>query len=93
MVKMMNIDANHLRIVKRIDSHVNKFPDNETGNTQLLATIYDYMVPFKQVMDSTTQAQMDYLTHEYDGFYRLANILEKMAQGISDGTIQVPKDH
>ncbi len=89
----MNIDANQLHLVKRIDHHVNQFQDNETGDAQLLTTIYDHMAAFKQVMDSTTQAQMDYLTQEYDGFYRFAKLLEQIAQGISDGTIQVPKDH
>jgi len=89
----MNIDSDQLHLVKLIDYHVNKFPDNEAGNTQLLTTVYDYMASFKQVMDSTTQAQMNYLTQEYSGFYRFAKLLERMAQGICDGTIQVPKDH
>lgn len=89
----MNIKADQLNIVKRIDKHVNTFPDNELGNTQLLTTVYDHMVSFKLVMDSTTQAQMDYFTQEYEGFYRFSKLLEQMAQGISDGTIQAPKDH
>lgn len=84
---MMDIKSEQLQAVKRIDDHVNKFPDNETGDTQLLATIYDYMEPFKQVMESTTPVQMDYLIQQYDGFYRFAKLLEQMAQGISDGKI------
>jgi hypothetical protein len=87
----MNIDADSLKLVKLIDKHVNKFPDNEAGNTQLLTTIYDYMASFKRVMDSKTPAQMDYLTKEYGGFYRFAKLLEQMARGISNGTIQVPR--
>lgn len=89
----MNIGADQLRLVKRIDSHVNKFPDNEAGNEQLLTTICDYMEPFKTVMDSTTQLQMDHLIQQYDGFYRFSKLLELMAQGIADGTIKVPQDH
>ncbi len=89
----MHIDANQLHLVKRIDYHANQFQDNETGDAQLLTTMYDYMTDFKQVMDSTTQAQMDYLIQEYDGFYRFTKLLERIAQGISDGTISVPKDH
>jgi len=89
----MNIDDHLLQLVKRIDNHVNTFPDSESGNTQLLTTLYDYMEPFKQVMDSTSSVQMNYLIHKYDGFNRLAKLVEQMAEGISNGTIQVPKDH
>jgi len=89
----MKIDAKLLNLVKNIDNHVNKYANNETGNTQLLTTIYDQMDSFKQVMDLTTPVEMNYLTQNYKGFYRLAKLLEQMAQGISDGSIQVPKDH
>jgi len=89
----MNISAEQLHLVKRIDHHVNKFPDNEAGNAQLLTTIYDHMASFKTVMDSATEVQMDYLTQQYDGFYRFSKLLELMAQGIEDGTIKVPQDH
>ena len=89
----MNIDANLLHLVNNIDRHVNQFPDNETGNMQLLTTVYDYMASFKQVMDGTTQVQMDYLAQNYEGFYRFSKLMEQIAQGISDGTLHVPKDH
>lgn len=89
----MNLDAELLEHVKRIDNHVNQYPDNETGNTQLLMTIYDYMDSFKHVMDTATDIQMDYLSQQYDGFYRFAKLLEQMAQGIADGSIEIPKDH
>jgi len=82
-----------LSLVKRINDHVNKFPDNDTGTGQLLVILYDYMEPFRQVMMGTTGAEMDTLCEEYSGFYRLAKLLENMAEGISDGSIDVPKDH
>jgi len=86
----MNINSTQLNLVKRIDNHVNKFPDTDTGNAQLLTTIYAYMESFKQIMDSTNQAQMGYLISEYDGFFRFAKLLEQMAEGISNATIQGP---
>jgi len=89
----MNINSTQLNLVKRIDSHVNSFPDTDTGNGQLLTTLFDYMESFKQIMDTTTQTQMNYLTSEYKGFCRFSKLLELMAKGISDGSIQVPKDH
>lgn len=89
----MYTNAEQLQKVKRIDEHVNRFPDSENGNAQLLTTIYDHMESFKYVMDSATKIEMNYLLQQYHGFYRLAKLLELMAQGISDGTINAPKDH
>ena len=89
----MNITAEQLRLVERINDHVNQYPDTDAGTEQLLTTLYDHMGSFKQVMDTTTQVEMNYLIQRYDGFYRFAKLLEQMAQGISDGTLHVPKDH
>lgn len=89
----MKINLAYLQKVKLINDHVQKFPDTEAGATQLLVTIYDYMEAFQFVMNNTTSEEMDYLCQNYDGFYRFAKLLELMAQGISSGAIQVPKDH
>ncbi len=90
---VMKITEEQLELVKRINRHVNQFPENEVGTEQLLATLYDHKNSFKKVMDTTTRVQMDYLSQNYSGFYRFAKLLELMAQGISDGTIDVPLDH
>jgi len=37
-----------------------------------------------------THEQMDALCELYPGFYRFAKLLESVAQGIQDGTIEVP---
>ncbi|WP_236075106.1 arylsulfatase regulator [Teredinibacter purpureus] len=71
---------------------MNKFPATSVGDEQLLVTVYDYMEAFKMLMDSTTAPQMDYLTLQFPGFYRYAKLLESLAQGISDGVIEVPAD-
>ncbi len=89
----MEITEEQLELVKRINSHVSQFPENKVGTEQLLATLYDHMDSFKKVMDTTTSVQMNYLSQNYSGFYRFAKLLELMAQGISDGTIDVPLDH
>ena len=87
IISDMNITAEQLRLVKRINDHVNQYPDTDAGTKQMLMTLYDYMDSFKQVMDTTTKVEMDYLIQQYDGFYRFAKLLEQMAQGISDGSI------
>lgn len=60
---------------------------------QLLQDCYDYMEAFKQVMDSTSKVQMDYICLQYPGYFRFAKWMERLAQGVADGVIEVPKDH
>ncbi|TDB47939.1 arylsulfatase regulator [Photorhabdus luminescens subsp. mexicana] len=76
-------------MVKIIHNHVIQFPRTETGNEQLLQTYYDYMDAFKQVINSTSQIQMDYICQQYDGFYRFAKLMEMLAYD----TINIPRDH
>ncbi len=70
----MGITEEQLELVKKINSHVIQFPENEAGTEQLLATLYDYMGLFKKVMDTTNSVQMDYLSQNYSGFYRFAKL-------------------
>lgn len=48
---------------------------------------------FKRVMDSASKVQMDYICLQYHGYFRFAKWMERLAQGIADGVIEVPKDH
>lgn len=89
----IELNPEQLQMVKIIHDHALRFPLNETGEAQLLQTCYDYMDAFKRVMDNTSHIQMDYICQQYDGFYRFAKLMERMAQGIADGIIEVPKDH
>ncbi len=91
--RIMNLNAEQIQLAKLIDAHANQYPDTTLGTEQLLANTYDYMDAFKRIIDSTTSVQMDYLCQQYPGFYRFAKLLESLAQGISDGAIDVPKDH
>ena len=84
---MIGISTEQLEIVNQIDRHASQFPINEAGSELLLGSIYDYMEPFKKVLDTTTRVQMDYLSQNYSGFYRFAKLMELMAEGIASGTI------
>ena len=87
----ISLEKNHF--AKLISDHVNKFSEDEAGDSHLLVTIHDYMELFMKVMNGSTPEQMNYLSQKHPGFYRYGKILESMAEGISDGTIEVPKDH
>ncbi|HAT1615716.1 TPA: arylsulfatase [Raoultella ornithinolytica] len=51
------------------------------------------MEAFKRVMDSASKIQMDYFFLQYPGYFRFAKWMERLAQGIADGVIEVPKEH
>jgi len=86
----MALKKTHYRTAKKIDAYVNKVLARGGGDEQLLETMYDYMAPFREVMDAAAPREMDQLCNKYDGFYRFANLLERLAQGIKDGRVEVP---
>ncbi|ACR70558.1 hypothetical protein KB20921_30120 [Edwardsiella ictaluri] len=47
----------------------------------------------KQVIDRASKIQVDYICQQYPGYFRFAQWMERLAQGIADGVIDVPKDH
>jgi hypothetical protein len=60
------------------------------GDGVLLVSLADHLGTFKQLMEISTDADMNALCQRYDGLYRLANLLERLAEGIADGSIPVP---
>jgi hypothetical protein len=83
----MNINPEIREVVLKIEDHANQYPDDELGNENLLLSLYDHMEPFKEVMDLTTEVEMDYLCNQYPGFYRFGKLLEDIALGVSDDVI------
>lgn len=82
-----------ISLAKLIHEHVERIEQAGGGDEMLLVTLYDYMDPFKQLMDTATQAQMDLLANQYPGFHRFAALLETIAEALADGRITPPKDH
>ena len=54
-------------------------------------SLADHMGTFKQLMDISTGEEMNALCERYEGFYRFATLLERLAEGIADGSIPVPE--
>ena len=81
------LNSEQHQMVKIIHDHAIRFPRNEAGDAQLLQSCYDYMGAFKRVIDSTSPSQMDHICQHYKGFYRFAQLMEKLAQGIADGRV------
>jgi hypothetical protein len=45
------------------------------------------MGTFTQLLDTCTGADLDALCARYDSFYRFATLLERLAEGVADGSI------
>ena len=87
----MSLTSIQVQLATRIDKHVQKIVEKGGDDEALLVAMYDQMGTFKQLMDSSTQKEMDELCQRYSGFYRFASLLERLAEGIANGSIAVPK--
>jgi len=90
---MIDLTAEQRHLAKIVHDYACRFPLTEGGDAQLLQSCYDYMDAFKRVMDSASKVQMDYICLQYPGYFRFAKWMERLAQGIAVGVIDIPKDH
>ena len=86
----MPLTDRQIRLAVAIDRHVNYILAKGGGDEELLVSMYDQMHTFKQLLDTSTEGEMSQLCQQYDGFYRFAKLMERLAQGIADGSIPVP---
>ena len=87
----MLLTALQTRLAETIDTHVRQVLAQGGGNAALLLSLADYMPTFKQLLNTCTSAEMALLCERYDGFSRFAHLLERLAEGIADGSIPVPE--
>ena len=87
----MPLTAQQTQLAETIDTHVTQVLAHGGGDEALLVSMADSMPTFKQLLDTCTGAEMDMLCDRYDGFYRFAKLLERLAEGIADGSIPVPE--
>ena len=86
------MNAEKVRLAEAIDTWVLSVLSQGGGDEQILEGMHAYMDTFKQLLDTCTRLEMTLLAQRYDGFYRFANLLERLAQAIADGVIEVPPD-
>jgi hypothetical protein len=87
----MPLTEQQTRLADTIDRHVKHIVAQGGGDEQLLRSLADHMGTFKQLMDLSTGEEMNALCERYDGFYHFAKLLERLAEGIADGSIPVPE--
>lgn len=90
------MEAQKVELAEMIDAWVQDIVrssnSDDQANERILESMVDYMGPFKHLLDNCTKLEMTLLVNQYDGFYRFANLLERLAQAIQDGVIEVPED-
>ena len=82
----MPVIARQAHLARRIDTHVRHVLAQGGGDEVLLLSLAAYMGTFKQLLDTCTGANMDALCARYNGFYRFVKLLERLADGIADGS-------
>jgi hypothetical protein len=87
----MPLSEQQTRLAVTIDTHVKHVLAGGDGDEALLMSLADYMGTFKELLDTCTGAEIDTLCERYDGFYRFAKLLERLAGGIADGSVPVPE--
>ena len=87
----MPLTAEQTRLAVVIDTHVREVLAYDGGDAALLMSMADSMGTFKQLLDTCTGVDMDALCDRYDGLYRFAKLLERLAGGIAEGRMPVPE--
>ena len=87
----MPLTSKQVQSATLIDKHVQQILAEGGGDEELLVSMYDHMGTFKQLLDNSTEQEINELCQQYDGFYRFAKLLELLAEGIADGSVPVPK--
>lgn len=87
----MALSTENHQVAQLIDNFVKDILAKGGGEEQILAGMLPYMQGFKGIMDNATVGEMNLLANQYDGFHKFAKLLEKLAGGIQDDVIEVPK--
>ena len=85
-IKPANKSERHAQKIAKFVIGVMKRGGNDED---ILKEMYPYMASFKVIMDNSSQAEMDALCEKYPSFYYFAQLLEDMARGFSDGSLDV----
>jgi hypothetical protein len=72
-----------------LDDQTTKILKNK-GEEELLITLADNMPKIKDIMDACTKDELNAYCNQYSGFFKYMKILERLAFGISKGSIKVP---
>ena len=84
------MDVKKVQLVEKIDRWVLGIIQKGGGDEQILEEMPAYTDTFRQLMGRCSSVEMNLFIQRYEGFYRFTQLLERLAQGIADGTVKTP---
>jgi len=89
---MSRIDEQE-QLAREIDAHVRRVEASDRSDEALLASAYEVLGSFKQLVDLSSAEELNKLSDKFLGLHRFASLLERIAMGIRSGAIEPPTSH
>ena len=86
----MILNTKQIELITNIDSKVKTILANGGDDKAICIAMLEQMPKIKTIISSVSHNELNIYLNKYDGFYYYIKLLETIAQGIKDGTIQVP---
>ena len=80
-----------LMLMRKLDAQAKDLLDQGADDMDLFAGMADHMGDVKTLLDHPNRKDLETLASKFPSFHRYAVVLSNIAQGISDGSIKVPK--
>ena len=88
---LMNPSVEQLQLAARLDDEVEKLMRSGNDDIGVLVGMADLMPDFRRLLDDPAALDALCASGTFPGLFHYAKILERMARGIQDGAIKVPK--
>lgn len=86
----MALTEEQIHQIATIDQKVKAVLSISRDEEILLAEMLELMPAIKPMIEQASKHEIEMYAHAYSGFYHYLKVLERLAQGIKDGTIAVP---
>ena len=83
--------AEMLAIMASLDRQASALLSSGATDTELFIGMADHMIDFKRLIDSPYRDEIEAMSKDLPGLYHYAALLSSIAQGIADGSVEVPR--
>lgn len=81
----MSLSESQIESIIKMDDAAKQILSNGSEE-ELLISLCSKVSKIKEIMDSSTEDELNQYCYTYDGFYHYIKLLEQIAQGCADGT-------
>lgn len=86
----MSLTTEQKQFIIDIDRSVKKILLDGGDEENILINMYEYLPKIKNIIKSASKSSLDKMCEQYDGFFKLMKLIEKLAKGIARGDICIP---